>query len=298
MWAERYDRELTDIFAVQDEVTQEIVSALAVQLTREEQDRPAPSGTDNAEAYDYFLRGREQYWLHTREGLTQARQLLRRAIELDPEFAPSYAFLSHSCIQVHINRWHGDGENPLDQALDYARLAVRFDEHYPKSRSSLGNAYMWRREHDLAIEEIHIALTLDPNFASALMELGRLYHYTGRSAEAIDLIERSMRLDPHYPDLYLHSLAQAHFHTGNYDQAVELLKRRLVRKPDTDISRVLLASSYGHLGRIPEAREMWAEALKVNPDYSLAQRRQVLPYKDPADFDLITDGLAKAGISQ
>jgi tetratricopeptide (TPR) repeat protein len=130
------------------------------------------------------------------------------------------------------------------------------------------------------------------------METGRAYHYAGRSSEAVDFIKRAMRLDPHYPDIYLHSLAQAHFHLGQYEEAVELLKRRLIRKPDTDISRVLLAASYGHLGRIEDAQNMWADALRVNPLYSLEHRRQVLPYKDPMDFDRIVDGLKMAGLPE
>ena len=105
-----------------------------------------------------------------------------------------------------------------------------------------------------------------------------------------------MRLDPHYPDINLHFLAQAHFQLGRYEEAIDLLKRRLIRKPDTDISRVLLAASYGHLGRAADARAEWAEAMRINPEYSLEHRRQVLPYKNPSDFDRLIEGLRKAGL--
>jgi predicted Zn-dependent protease len=107
-----------------------------------------------------------------------------------------------------------------------------------------------------------------------------------------------MRLDPHYPDLRLHFLAQAYFQLGRYEEAIELLNRRLVRKPDTDISRVLLAASYGHIGRKVDAKTAWAEALRINPNYSLEHRGKVLPYKDPADFEKIVNGLRKAGLRE
>ena len=112
----------------------------------------------------------------------------------------------------------------------------------------------------------------------------------------IELVNRGLRLDPHYSDIYLHILAQAYFQLDRYEEAIDLLKRRLIRNPATDISRVLLAASYGHLGRIEESRAMWAEALQVNPDYSLEHRRQILPYKDPCDFDRLVEGLRKAGL--
>ena len=103
-------------------------------------------------------------------------------------------------------------------------------------------------------------------------------------------------LDPHYRDIFLHLIALAHFHLEEYEQAAEVLNRRLVRKPDSDISRVLLASIHGHMGNLEASRAEWAEVLRINPDYSLEHRRKILPYKDPADFEQIVDGLRKAGI--
>ena len=125
-----------------------------------------------------------------------------------------------------------------------------------------------------------------------------MLHYAGRSEEGIEPMHRGMRLDPHYPSIYLHFLAQAYFQMGRYEEAIDILKRRLIRVPGTDISRVLLAASYGHLGRIAEAKAEWTEALRLNPDYSLERRRQVLPYQDPSDFDRLVEGLRKAGLPQ
>ena len=113
---------------------------------------------------------------------------------------------------------------------------------------------------------------------------------------AIACFDRAMALNPYHPDVYLHFQAQALFHLGRYEDAVGALSRRLVRNPGTDVSRALLAASYGQLGRIAEAREQWDALFRINPDYSLSQRRSVLPYRNPADFELIVDGLRRAGL--
>ena len=298
LWAERFDRELTDIFAMQDEVTQEIVSAMAVKLTADQRERLKTKGTRNMEAYDYFLRGREQQRLQTLEGSARAEALLKRVIHLDPEYAPAYAYLSFTYLTDFVNQWKATGDRSLERAYDFAQRSVEADDTDPYAHLALGHASLWTRQHDKAIAEYERTITLDPNFAAAYAALGLTLHYAGRSQDAIELIERGMRLDPHYPDVRLHWLAQAYFLLGRYEEAIELLNRRLVRKPDTDISRVLLAASYGHLGRKQEAETAWADALRINPNYSLEHRAKILPYKDPADFEKIVDGLRKAGLRE
>ena len=296
LWAERFDRELTDIFAVQDEVTQEIVSAMALKLTADEQGRLKHKSTDNLEAYDYFLRGREQHRLLSKEGNAQAKVMLTQAIELDPEFAPAYAYLSQAHVLDYINRWDPTAERPLEQSYELAQKGVTLDADYPRAHGSLGQASLWMRQHDRALAEYERSVALDPNYARGHIGLGNVLHYAGRSEEGVEPMRRGMRLDPHYPAIYLHFLAQAYFQMGRYEEAIDILKRRLIRAPGTDISRVLLAASYGHLGRIAEAEVEWTEALRVNPNYSLEHRRRVLPYKDPSDFDRLVEGLRKVGL--
>lgn len=298
LWAERYDRDLTDIFAVQDEVTQQIVSALALNLTKDEQERLARRGTDHVEAYEYFLRGREQAWLHTRQGTAQARSLLERAIELDPGFAAAVAELAFTHVQDYVIRWSASPEQSLDLADDLARRAVALDDTESRAHRALALVHLWKRQHEEAIAEAERAIVLAPGSAEGYGILGHIVHYAGRSKESVALIDELMRLDPHYPDLWLHFLAQAHFALEQYAEAIDALRRRVSRRPDSDISHVLLAASYGHLGRRDEAQREWSEALRINPTYSLEDRRQVLPYRDPADFDRMVDGLRKAGLPE
>jgi adenylate cyclase len=175
--------------------------------------------------------------------------------------------------------------------------AVALDDRNPWAHWALGivNLYM-RRHHDGAISEAQRAIGLNPNFAAGHVVLGEALSYSARADEALKHFDRAKALDPYFPDVWLHFQALATFHLGRYEEAVGLLKQRLTRNPVTDVSRALLAASYGHLGRFEEARAAWQEVLRVNPDFSLEYRRKVLPYKNPEDFELMVDGLRKAGL--
>jgi adenylate cyclase len=297
LWAERYDRELTDIFAVQDEVTREIVTALALKLNKGEQRRIARKGTDNLDAYDHYLRGRQLVFQRSRTGVEEARPLLERAIDLDPGFAQAYAMLALTYLLDHVNDWHDAGGNSLEKAHELAQMAVARDGDDADAHWALGWTLLQRRQHDRAMVEARTALLCEPNLALAHGLLGQVLYYSGRSAEALHPLASALRLDPNH-DQSLHYLALAYFGVGRYEDAAAVLKRRIVRKPDTDVSRVLLAACYGHLGRLEEARAQWREVMRVNPDYSLEHRRRVLPYKDQADFERIADGLRKAGLPE
>ncbi|MET0167949.1 MAG: adenylate/guanylate cyclase domain-containing protein [Vicinamibacterales bacterium] len=296
LWAERFDRDLTDIFAVQDDVTQHIVGALALNLTEGEQQRLATEQSDNLEAYDCYLRGREQVWRFTKAQNTEGRELLQRAIELDPKFAPAYAFLAISSLLDYVNQWSPSPSTSMEQAEVFATRAVALDDRYPHAHLALGIVNLHLRRHDVAIREAERTISLAPNLADGHEALGNALHYSGRSEEALACFDRAMALNPYYPDLWLHFQAQAMFQLGRYEEAVASIKRRLVRNPGTDVSRVLLAASYGHLGRFDEARVEWQEVFRINPDYSLEYRRKVLPYKNPSDFERVVDGLREAGL--
>ncbi len=296
LWAERFDRDLTDIFAVQDDVTQQIVAALELNLTDGEQKRLATEQTDNLEAYDCFLRGREQWWRHSKAPNILAKELLQRAADLDPGFAPAYAFLAAAHLLDYVNQWSPSPARSLELAHETVLRAVALDDEYPYAHWGLAAINLWMRRHDRAIGEANRSIALNPNFAEGHTLLGHVLHYAGRSEEALGCFERAMAMDPYFPDMWLHFQAQSLFQLGKFETVINVLKRRLSRNPDTDISRVLLAASYGHLGRIDAAQAEWREVFRVNPAYSLEYRRKILPYKNAADFELIVDGLRQAGL--
>jgi adenylate cyclase len=296
LWAERFDRDLTDIFSTQDEVVTKIVGTLAVTLTQGEAQRVYRRATGNMEAYETWLRARELLSGGTRESVVQAKAMHRRAIELDPNFAAPHAGLSLAAISDYASDWAPDPAQALDEAERWARRAVELNDQEPVSHLALGSALLWRRNHEGALAEFHRMIALDPNFAQGHTATGLALMYAGRSAEALEPFAMAMRLDPHYSPIVLHFVAQADFSVGHYETAAQRLLDRIARTPGTDSSRMLLASCYGHLGRAEDARAAWAELLKVNPDFSLTQRARVLPYKDAGDFQRIAEGLAKAGL--
>ena len=216
LWAERFDRDLTDIFAVQDDVTNHIVSALALNLSAGDRRSIAADHTDNLEAHDCFLRGRELLWRLGREGNRQAQMLLRRAIELDPRFAPSYAYLAAAFVIDYSNNWSASPAQTLEEAEKTARQAVQLDDRNPYALWALAMACTWARRYDEAVSAAEKVTAFNPNFAQGHNALGNILHYVGRSGEAPKCFERAMALDPDFPDMWLHFQAQAAYQLGRY----------------------------------------------------------------------------------
>src|SRR5208337_3016720 len=155
---------------------------------------------------------------------------------------------------------------------------------------ALAGVRIWQRRHDEAVDAAERNVAYNPSFAEGQGMLGFILHYVGRSEEAVKCLERAMALDPYCTDMVLHFHAQATYQLGRYPEASSLLKRRILRNPETDASRALLAAAYGQMGMVEEAREAWRGLMRVNPDYSLEHRRKVLPYKNPDDFERFVEG--------
>ena len=262
VWAERYDRVLTDVFAVQDAITREIVSALALRLTRNESSGVEGPATASEEAYDCYLRGRQLLRERSAERNREARTLLERAIELDGRFSDAFAALAGVHVLDYVNRWRGPAEESRRLSRAAAERAVALDGRSANAHWALGLIHMGDNQLERAIAEAREALALDPNFAVAHSLLGQALYYAGQSEDALQSLSTAVRLDP-YNDLFLHLLAHVHFGNEQYEEAAATLKRRILRKPDTDLSRVLLASCCGHLGRTDEARALWREVFQV-----------------------------------
>src|SRR5262249_35472078 len=208
LWSERYDRPLQDIFALQDDVVQKIVTTLKLQLTVQEQGILVRKATDNLEAYDYFLRGREHFNRLTQETNAQARQMFEKALALDPQYAEAYAFLGLTYEREWGFQWSQDPQT-LERELVLAQQAVALDDSLPMAHNTLGRVSMWKKQHDQAITEAERAIALDPNDADGYWLLGAILDFAGRPEEAIGLIEKAMRLNPHYPPVYLFSLGHS-----------------------------------------------------------------------------------------
>jgi len=296
VWADRFDRDLTDIFAVQDELTREIIAALKVKLTPEKREWLIRKNTIDQETYDLFLRGRERAWLNSKAGNVEARNLLGRVVAINPDFAAAHAFIGFTHVNDYVNGWGEDPERSLRIGLEIAERAVQLDEAEPQCHYILSVALGFSRQVDRALAEARRSLALAPNLAPGHHTVARMLTFTGDPAGAVNTLDAYMRLDPLYPDMALHFLAEARFSLGQFDEAVTALKQRLERSPDSATSLALLASCYGHLGRIDEARAAWAQVMKIAPNFSIERQRRILPYRNPDDFERRVEGLRKAGI--
>ncbi|TXR49627.1 adenylate/guanylate cyclase domain-containing protein [Phyllobacterium endophyticum] len=297
VWASRFDRDLTDIFAVQDELTQEIVSALKLKLTASERDHLARERATNIEAYEFLLRGREQSLACTRPGNIAARNLAGAAIAVDPAYAAAHALIAFTHVLDYINAWSTEPDNSLRTGLELAHQAVEMDEQQHNGHFALGMACMWSRDLDRARAEAQRGLMLSPNSIDLLMLFAHIQIFSGDPASALETLAVSMQLDPHYPDVLLQFLADAHFSLGDYEKAVGALMERLARNPQSDIAHALLASCYGHLGRPGESLKAWEQAIQLNPTFSIERRRRVLPFQNPDDFQRRVEGLRKVGLA-
>jgi adenylate cyclase len=219
IWADRFDRDLNDIFAVQDELTQEIISALKVKLTPEKKDRLARKNTIDQEAYDLFLRGRERAWLNTRSGNIEARSLLGRAVTINPDFAAAHAFIGFTHVNDYINGWADIPERSLQIGLEIAERAVQMDETEPQGHYALAVALYFHRQLDRALAEARRSVALEPNFAQGHQTIARILTFSGDANGAINTLDAYMRLDPLYPDMLLYFLAEARFWLGQFDEA-------------------------------------------------------------------------------
>ena len=295
LWAERYDRDLKDIFALQDEVTQKIVAALEVKLTEDEHERLVRKYTDNMEAYDYYLRGAEYFNRSTKEANVRARRMFERAIDLDSEFAAAYAHLGHTYLLDWAMGWNQD-PHILEQAYEIGQRAIALDESVPEAYCLVGHVYLWKKQHDQAIAVFERSIDLNPNYAMSIAGLGDILSWAGRPQEAIEYVKKAMRLNPMHSAWDLWYLGHAYFLTGRHEEAIETLKRALNRRPDFLPTHLYLAASYSELGREEEARAEAAEVLRLrSPQTSMEAWRRRLPYKDQAVLERLFDSLRKAG---
>ncbi len=296
LWAERYDGDLTDIFGLQDEVTQKIVEALQIKLTAEQRERLVRQKTSNIEAYDCVLRGRELMLKSTIESNREAEDLVERAIALDPNYALAHAALS----QVHMQRvsvgWAEDQVRALTAAGECAQKALTLNETLAMAHRAMAFVALWQRDHERALAEAERAHELEPNDADCYDSLAGLCCFIGRPAEAVEHAKHSMRLNPHYTGMAPFNMGHAHFLTGNYDEAADWFRRGLERNPNFLPNHALLAALHGLRGETEAAAKALAEARRLNPNLTMDAVGSRLPYTDPAVLGVLVKGLRAAGL--
>jgi adenylate cyclase len=294
LWAERYDRELKDIFAVQDEITKKIIIELQVKLTTGEHARGSGKGTSNLEAYLKVLQAGKYIHRTNKEDNVRARQVAEQAIALDPGYAAAYAVLGWTHFFDVVYRSSKSPKQSLARASQLAHKALAIDDSQAESHVILGFIYLRNREHEKAIAEMEQALALVPNSARNHMYLGRALTFAGRLEEAIPLLEKVLRLDPMPGTVELYSLGHAYMMTGRYDEAIATCKKAIKIEPKSLLAHFYLTFAYSLSGREQEARTEAEELLRMNPKSCVPRRPGF--YKNQADMERFKDALRKAGL--
>jgi len=295
LWAERYDRTLKDIFALQDEITMNILTALQVKLTQGEKISVLLKSTDNIDAYQKYLKGRVHFLRFNPDDNVAARKLWEEAIALDPEFISAYVDLAWTyLIDIHLGLSKSPKES-LGRATQIAQKAISLDENSPFALSLLCSISAVKGQFDEAIAYGEKAVAISPNDSLAIAFLGRALVSAGRYEEALSGFEKAIRLDPIPLDWYITRLGQCYLHMGRYEEALEEFKKVLHLSPKNMVNRILLAADYSLLGRKEDASAEVAEILRLNPKFSIEAVAK-WPYKNKADLDFVISALRKAGL--
>jgi adenylate cyclase len=295
LWAESYDRELKDIFSLQDEVILKITSAMSVNLTAGEQARAWAEGTKSLEAYLKLMQGREYRYKGNRESIALARRMAEDAIALDPKYAEAYVLLG---VTYYLEVFQGTTrpKDVIPKATELIQKALALNGSLAEARSSLGVLYTWSGRYDEGIAEAERGVELDPNSGQANYNLALVLRWAGKSKEAIPVLQKAIRLEPMAPDNYNRQLALNYFQTGDCKEAIAMCEKGIKREPDNLVGRVTIAAVYGACGREAEARKEATEVLRINPKFTVESFMGNTPYKNPSDRDRIAQGLRKAGL--
>jgi len=303
LWAERFDRQLEDIFAVQDQITREIVTAMDVKLREGEQHRVWASGTQNIEAWECVRLATDDVLGGSAEAQPKARQLIERALELDPNYATAWAMRGWlHFTEADVGGGLGD-RTRFDEAQASAfrcgRRALEIDPDCADAHGMLALTHLNAGEHDKAIEMSEKAIALAPNNAELLGGVASaVMRKSGKPQRGAELVKKAMRLCPFYRPGLLRALGNNYRMSGRLDEAVACYRESIKREAGYLAPYVNLASALGELGRLDEAREAARDVLGQEPEFSIKAYTGGLAYRDPADSERIAEGLRKSGLPE
>jgi adenylate cyclase len=293
IWAERYDRELEDIFAIQDEMTRAIVATLPGRLEAATHDRAKRKNTDNMAAYECVLTARVLHHRSIREDNAEAQRLLNRALALDPDYAHAHAWKACVVGQSWIYGWCADNDAALQQVAEELEIALALDDNDSDVHRILAALNLTRNDHDKAAYHQERALALNPNYDLVVVQQGELLTWLGRPEEGIDWITRAMRLNPYHPERFWSHLGRARYCAEKYAEAAEAFSR--ITRPD-HTHHAFLAATFAQMGNAVAAAAHAAEVLKREPKFSVASYLTTQHYKFDGDRQRHEAGLLKAGL--
>ncbi len=295
LWSGRYEEGIDDIFAVQDEITQHVVGALVKRLNLVEQERALAKPTSNLKAYDFVLQGRSYIHKSTRSANFKARELIEKAIELDPEYASAYTWLARTHVYDALYGWTEWPDRSLQRADELLQEAMSLEDTNALTHQLLAEFHLYNGRHDLAAMEADRAIELNPNQPSSHAIRGTILLTEGSTEEAIPFFETAVRFDPQIDNAYFVELGMAYYLEDRYDDAIGLLEGTRVRVPDYVYSYVVLAAIYVETGQAADASNAAANVRRLWPFFKAAEFAQ--PYLDAAQRTRIIKALEDAGLN-
>jgi adenylate cyclase len=296
IWSERYDRELTDVFAIQDEVTKSIVAQLKVNLTTIETLVVSTPSANNIDAYDVFLRGLLLVARFNAEDNAAGRAMYEKAVVLDPSYARAHAGISLTHSYDATFFWTQDRRASIESGIASAKRAVELDALSSHAHIALASLYLAQHRFDEAVESTRKATELAPSHADAYAQSAATFTTAGLHDEALENIRIAKRLNPHYSYIYLYVEAMTLFYQKRFEEALPLFQEAVYRNPEFDRQQLLLASTLGHLGDLESAEWALIEAITLSPALSLEKELEDHPWKKLKDRELYIEGLQKAGL--
>ena len=298
IWAGKYDRELDDIFDVQDEIAQRITATVTPELARSETKRSSTKRPEDLDAWDYYLRGMAMIHEVTPEGNAKARDMFERAIAIQHDYADAYAGLSMSYHRDILLECAEDRAATLNKVLEFARQAVKINESSSPAHHMLSTAFQWLDDRDAALLEARHGVDLNPNDATGLHALGNKSDLAG-DPDGIANMERAQKLNPQDSQLHTHQtfLARAYVNAGAYEAAVARARGAIQRRPDYPHAYFILGIALGHLGRIDEAKAALHKCEELHPGF-IKSRANWQPYVDPSSNEMLQAGLRRIGIEE
>ena len=296
VWAERFDRQVEDIFDLQDDLTQKIAAIVAPELERVGQNRVTINQPQNLDAWSLVQRGTALLDEYTKESNLRAREMFGQALELDPSYSRAYSGLALSYARALMSGYESSREAATDKCMESARQAVALDSSDAYAHNMLAMACLWARQNQDAISSLQRAVELNPSYAHARASLGDTFSRVGRTEEGISMMEDAMRLQPDAPNLrhFNAFLARACISARRYEEAVEWARKAIHLRSDLAHAHCLLAVSLAHLGRNEEARTALDQCERIQPDF-FESAVELGPFENPAANEHILDGLRKAG---
>jgi adenylate cyclase len=298
LWAERYDRDVKDTFAVQEEISKKILTALEVNLTEGEQATMMAKGTSNGEAYIKVLQSAYYRRRLNAEDNAKARRLAEEAIAMDPEYAFAYTTLSRTHV---VDVWLRTTKSPRESfttAMDLAEKALSIDDSLADAYDILGNILVLKRNYDQGINHLERAIELEPNGADFQAHMGMALNLADHSQEAIQVLLKAIRLNPNPPSWYLHNLAVAYNFVENYDEAIFWGEKAVKLNPKSLLGHYILCAIYSSADRIEDAKREASEVLKINPKFSVSKVEKTNPLNNESVKKRYFDSLRKAGLPE